>query len=139
MGVTDDRDPVCNRTDCESRAPDLYCETQLATLTLRFNVGDIVQCSVDNGSAAEGVIVQRFYREEEWPRGYYAAVRAAIASAKSHSPLDLLSHAAAFLCSTKCGCIIAIQKTVATYSPRVTRTSTSGKRLRELPFTLIDA
>ena len=54
------------------RGPELYYEDQIATMELRFAVGERVECSVDKGNA-EGVVVKRFYREEEWPKGYYAA------------------------------------------------------------------
>ena len=52
--------------------PRLYTEADLHTLTLRFAVGDEVQCNLGGRSAA-GTVVQRCYREAEWPRGYYAA------------------------------------------------------------------
>lgn len=60
------------------RRPDLLSEWEVATLDFRFSVGDIVRCSVHgckDGYQA-GTVVQRCYREDEWPTGYYAAVRA---------------------------------------------------------------
>eukprot|EP00966_Prymnesium_polylepis_P090180 2088611-Prymnesium_polylepis.2 len=56
--------------------PPLYTDAEISTLDFRFSVGDVVSCTVDEG-VLEGVVVQRCYREGEWPAGYYAAVRAA--------------------------------------------------------------
>ena len=78
-------DSVCSEDDIDSeatepefrprkRGPNLYSEAQIARLTLRYHVGDVVKCTMDEGKA-EGTILQRFYREKDWPRGYYAAVR----------------------------------------------------------------
>ena len=67
---------VDGETQCKpckpQRAPELYSEDELATLKLRFAVGDRVRCTIDKGTK-EGVILQRFYREREWPAGLYAA------------------------------------------------------------------
>ena len=93
-----------------TKAPDLYSEFEVQTITLRFAVGDEVRCTMPGNGAAEGVVVQRFYREDEWPRGLYAAVRNRIRRRKrrpSHS-LSLT-----FLCSvnvarsTKCGSMMS--------------------------------
>lgn len=78
--VLEDGEPVwedaqSDSDDGEFSSPDLYDEYQAANLILRFSVGDEVICSVPGKRSAEGVIIQRFYRESEWPRGYYAAVR----------------------------------------------------------------
>ena len=55
--------------------PKLYSEAEVASTALRFSVGDEVLCNIGDGESAHGVVVRRFYREDEWPRGYYAAVR----------------------------------------------------------------
>ena len=50
--------------------------------TFRFAVGDSVQCCIDSADGqrrAEGVVVRRCYREDEWPRGYYAAYQVRLA------------------------------------------------------------
>ena len=77
-----------------NRAPELYHELEVAKLMLRFSVGDVVQCNTGRGRA-EGVVLQRFYREEVWPPGYYAAVRSGleVASCPDHAAH---SHTAAF-------------------------------------------
>ena len=75
----DEEEPIVEEVpaDAESActASELYSEHHVAKLALRFNVGDAVRCSIGKGRA-EGVVVKRFYREEDWPRGRYAAVRA---------------------------------------------------------------
>ena len=97
------------------RRPDLLSEWEVATLDFRFSVGDIVRCSVHgckDGYQA-GTVVQRCYREDEWPTGYYAAVRASSQSLSVCLSLSLpicLSMARPTLCiaplrSTKCGSI----------------------------------
>ena len=70
--ASDDGDDV---TSPKRKAPELYSEAEVATMNLRFFVGEEVRCSMGNGRVAAGEIVQHFYREEEWPRGFYAAVR----------------------------------------------------------------
>jgi hypothetical protein len=55
--------------------PELYFETDVPGLNLRFSVGDEVLCNMGHGRTAAGEVVKRFYREREWTRGYYAAVR----------------------------------------------------------------
>ena len=77
--------------------PELYGEFEVANLTLRFSVGDVVQCTVDKGRA-EGVVVQRFYREEEWARGCYAAVRAAFEAASLQAPASCVPANMFLLC-----------------------------------------
>ena len=57
----------------ERRAPELLSSSELAAINLRFSVGEPVKCSIGN-SFQEGVIIQRCYREDEWPSGLYAAV-----------------------------------------------------------------
>ena len=69
------------------RPPKLYNEYQAARLNLRFSVGQTVYCAVDGGRA-EGLVVKRFYREEEWPKGYYAAVRALAVKQALQLPTD---------------------------------------------------
>ena len=63
------------------RRTDLLSDSEIATLDLRFAVGDMVMCCITSGSKdedswQEGVVVERCYREEEFPSGHYAAVRA---------------------------------------------------------------
>ena len=55
--------------------PDLLSDSELATLDLRFAVGDKVRCCVATDDFEEGVVVRRCYREDDWPSGHYAAVR----------------------------------------------------------------
>ena len=57
----------------EDRAPILYTEDQIASLNLRFTVGEDVICNLGDGRVGEGVVVKRFYRETDWPHGQYAA------------------------------------------------------------------
>ena len=71
------------------RRPELLHHSEIATLAFRFAVGEIVRCSIAGGFQ-EGEVLQRCYREEEWPDGYYAAVRARF---------DLLSISALHFCS----------------------------------------
>ena len=60
----------------ETPFPKLYTEVEVAKIMLRFAVGDSVLCNIDSSKGkAEGVVIKRFYREDEWPQGYYAAVR----------------------------------------------------------------
>ena len=65
----------------------LYSEDEVATVSLRFSHGDEVFCNVGCGKAAPGIVVRRFYREEGFPRGHYAAV------------CTLLCHRTWFICS----------------------------------------
>ena len=58
----------------EDRAPVLYTEDQIASLNLRFTVGEEVICNLGDGRVGEGVVVKRFYRETDWPHGQYAAL-----------------------------------------------------------------
>ena len=70
----DGNEPVVSgRARRRKRAPELYHEAEIACVNLRFSVGDVVRCSVEN-SIEEGVVIKRFYREKEWPREYFAAV-----------------------------------------------------------------
>ena len=84
-----------NSDDAECSVPELYDEDQAANLILRFSVGDEVACTIPGNGLAEGVVLKRFYRESEWPRGYYAAVRSGleVASCPDHAAH---SHTAAF-------------------------------------------
>ena len=85
---------ACSSEDDEwadvRNASELYSEAQIAVRSLRFSVGDVVECCMTVGTA-EGVVVARCYREDQWPRGRYAAVRSRFkAPASASAPLDLV-------------------------------------------------
>jgi len=60
---------------CTQKRSPLYLDSELATIDLRFAVGDKVRCCIAKDDFEEGTVVCRWYREEEWPSGLYAAVR----------------------------------------------------------------
>ena len=65
----------CTRQLRDKGRPDLLSDSEIATLDLRFVVGDKVRCCVATDDFEEGVVVRRCYREADWPSGHYAAVR----------------------------------------------------------------
>ena len=87
----------------ESTRLDLYTESEVAELALRFAVGDVVVCNLGSGKGkAEGVVVRTFYREREWTRGYYAAVRAPHKAPRLHTPALTRQNSCSSARSTKC-------------------------------------
>ena len=53
----------------------VYSARHMATVDLRFSVRDEVQCYARDGSTVYATVVQRFYREDNWKPGCFAAVR----------------------------------------------------------------
>ena len=128
-----------NEASGSDRAPELYSESEVARIKLRFAVGDTVSCTIDKGRA-DGIVVQRFYREDEWPRGHYAAVRTA-SEAASPQALSFRMTCSAFacpfwlmcFCSTKCGCytpMIMIPMASVLSTHLATKIATSSERRR---------
>ena len=76
--------PTTDSVSRSSGATELISEAQVAHVTLRFSVGDAVNCRMNDGWA-EGEVIKRFYREDDWPRGYYAAVRCTHSNHSSRS------------------------------------------------------
>ena len=79
VASTDEAD----QSSSSNRPVELYSEDDVVRHVLRFSVGDVVECTVGDGEKAQGEVVQRFYREDEWPKGHYAAVRATLEAAAS--------------------------------------------------------
>ena len=110
--------------------PDLLLDSELATLDLRFDVGDKVRCCIAKDDFEEGVVVRRCYREEEWPSGHYAAVR----TMHMHPSIGLSApnRAHALLLrvarSTKCGWITARLAAVHSSTHHAMTTATSDGR-----------
>ena len=127
-----DNDTEDEPTEPKRRAPDLYHEDEVPKLSLKFHVGDTISCST-NGGWTEGTVIQRFYREEEWPAGRYAAVRALELEEYLYACLSIDDSFVA--CSTKFGCCCPDHRMVPSSSmPRVTTIATSGKRIvKETP------
>ena len=107
--------------------PDLLLDSELATLDLRFDVGDKVRCCIAKDDFEEGVVVRRCYREEEWPSGHYAAVRTMdmhpsiglSAPNRAHALLRCVAR------STKCGWITARPTAPRSSTHRATTIATS--------------
>ena len=83
------------------RGAELYYEDQIATMELRFAVGERVECSVDKGNA-EGVVVKR-HHEEEWPKGYYAAYQVRSTTLWSRMRPSSTRRAISIATSASCG------------------------------------
>ena len=138
---------------CEDRGrgrlPDFLSEYEIARLQFRFAVGDVVACSITSdesgeSSFQEGTIVQRAYREDEWPAGCYAAVRGQdligpLSLPSSHVALfDVCARTPLFpsttyalhaccllaLCSIKCGYVTTASKALRSSTPHATMTPT---------------
>ena len=107
--------------------PDLLLDSELATLDLRFAVGDKVRCCIAKDDFEEGVVVRRCYREEEWPSGHYAAVRTCTCTHRSASlhQTVLTPCCACVPRSTKCGWITARPTALRSSTRRGTTTATS--------------
>eukprot|EP00964_Phaeocystis_antarctica_P018114 scaffold10045_cov64-Phaeocystis_antarctica.AAC.4 len=112
----------------EKGRPDLLSDSELATLDLRFAVGDKVRCCVATDDFEEGVVVRRCYREDDWPSGHYAAVRTCTTSIDLSVPN--LAHALLLRVarSTKCGWITARLAAAHSSTHHVTTTATSDGR-----------
>lgn len=111
------------------RAPELYHEADIARINLRFSVGDEVRCSVEN-SIEEGVVIKRFYREQEWPREYYAAVNTTRSNTFERSPWSCPSFLTPFCSPVFFQCFLSV---ISQYQVRLHRNESDGATLIYAP------
>ena len=75
VGLTAVLEEAALKGRCTQKRSPLLLDSELATIDLRFAVGDKVRCCIAKDEFEDGTVVRRWYREEEWPSGHYAAVR----------------------------------------------------------------
>ena len=70
LGCESDEEPEVEEVEevppRETRqSSEFYHNIHMASTTLRFAVGDKVTCTVEKGRRVDGVVIRRFYREDD--------------------------------------------------------------------------